>query len=561
MSQATFKGVVKLSQTQYETLKSSGTLTVGDVTLTYDPTTTLYVTPSSGGSGGSGTNVTVGGVVQETWDADTKVNASSSQTQEQNIYTETIQNTNGTLSIQSTNNDGKVFTDITSNSGGIKFTQNVYHDDWATPDDPAIVQTMDFNSRYGLQLTALDNRSNSGSGLLVGSSGDGLQLVATNSHITLGSDEIHIADSSSSNDFATFTSDQIKFDKKSGSTMEGNQIIDGKSITLSQFLTESETSTSNVSLRLAVKGSDTSDTVSNFSISTKDDTVTHTLEFKNGQLLIDGSELGGGSVDLSNYVDLTSAQTITGIKTFDRVRLKNVYLRASSYDRGNFRMMGGGENRKGMFILGGDGGNISAGKYSFNYNPRGGYVADYCIAMGYNSGSGEAGGTGTPYDYIICLGYEARAEAANVIQLGTGTNSTEKTLQIWDYQLLDGNTGKIPNERLNLGTKKYLHRITLNLSDQVSGTAPTKMAVIHLDYYSEQETAYTSPNFATIALANSIGCSGYYIDSDTSITEKNFVYEIALPQPNEFVLNSSFSITIQSTGSSIIDEVIGYMFS
>lgn len=48
----TFKGVVKLSQTQYETLKSEGTISVGDVTLTYDPTTTLYVTPSSGGSGG-----------------------------------------------------------------------------------------------------------------------------------------------------------------------------------------------------------------------------------------------------------------------------------------------------------------------------------------------------------------------------------------------------------------------------------------------------------------------------------------------------------------------------
>ena len=54
MSQSTFKGVVKLSQTQYEKLKSEGTISVGDVTLTYDPTTTLYVTPSSGGSGGGG---------------------------------------------------------------------------------------------------------------------------------------------------------------------------------------------------------------------------------------------------------------------------------------------------------------------------------------------------------------------------------------------------------------------------------------------------------------------------------------------------------------------------
>lgn len=133
----------------------------------------------------------------------------------------------------------------------------------------------------------------------------------------------------------------------------------------------------------------------------------------------------------------------------------------------------------------------------------------------------------------------------------TTVNYDENTLYV--TELSGGDSGS--------GSPKYLHRITLNLSDQASGSPPNKTAVIHLDYYSEQETAYTSPNFATIALANSIGCSGYYIDSDTSITEKNFVYEIALPQSNEFVLNSSFSITIQSTGSSITDEVIGYIFS
>ena len=122
-------------------------------------------------------------------------------------------------------------------------------------------------------------------------------------------------------------------------------------------------------------------------------------------------------------------------------------------------------------------------------------------------------------------------------------------------------TGDLTLSDEGAGIKKYLHRITLNLSDQASGSPPNKTVVIHLDYYSEQETAYTNPNFATIALASSIGCSGYYTDTDTSLTEKNFVYEIALPQSNEFVLNSSFSITIQSTGSSITDEVIGYVLS
>lgn len=122
-------------------------------------------------------------------------------------------------------------------------------------------------------------------------------------------------------------------------------------------------------------------------------------------------------------------------------------------------------------------------------------------------------------------------------------------------------TGNLTLSDENAGTKKYLHRITLNLSDQASGSPPNKTAKIHLDYYSEQETAYTNPSFATIAVANAIGCSGYYLDTSVSLTETNPVYEIAIPQSNEFILNSSVSITIQSTGSSITDEVLGYVFS
>ena len=41
-----FKGIVGLTEEQYNTLQSTGTLVVGDVTYTYDPTGTLYVTDS-----------------------------------------------------------------------------------------------------------------------------------------------------------------------------------------------------------------------------------------------------------------------------------------------------------------------------------------------------------------------------------------------------------------------------------------------------------------------------------------------------------------------------------
>ena len=44
------------------------------------------------------------------------------------------------------------------------------------------------------------------------------------------------------------------------------------------------------------------------------------------------------------------------------------------------------------------------------------------------------------------------ATANEAIQLGNGTNSASKTFQVYSYQLLDGNTGKIPDARLDLTT-------------------------------------------------------------------------------------------------------------
>lgn len=44
-SQQNFKGIISLSEEQYTTLSTTGTLTVGDITLTYSPADTVYVTP------------------------------------------------------------------------------------------------------------------------------------------------------------------------------------------------------------------------------------------------------------------------------------------------------------------------------------------------------------------------------------------------------------------------------------------------------------------------------------------------------------------------------------
>ena len=136
------------------------------------------------------------------------------------------------------------------------------------------------------------------------------------------------------------------------------------------------------------------------------------------------------------------------------------------------------------------------------------------------------------------------------LNINQGTSNSGKILQV-------NSSGNIEPVNLN---KKYLHRITLNLSDQPSGSPPSKTAIIHLDYYSEQSTTFTDVNFTTIPYASPIGCTGYYLDTDVSTTQKNIVYEISIPETSTFVINGNeVTIQIQSTGSTIQDEILGYI--
>ena len=54
----------------------------------------------------------------------------------------------------------------------------------------------------------------------------------------------------------------------------------------------------------------------------------------------------------------------------------------------------------------------------------------------------------------LAIGADATASAEPSIQLGGGTNSTANSFQVFNYQMLDGTTGKIPAERLP-GRKMY----------------------------------------------------------------------------------------------------------
>lgn len=102
-----------------------------------------------------------------------------------------------------------------------------------------------------------------------------------------------------------------------------------------------------------------------------------------------------------------------------------------------------------------------------------------CLAVGSNAstnGDGstaigsyaKADGESSSTSYMIAIGYYTRASADGAIVIGQGvwsqaleasaqdaiqigrgsSNANAKTLQIWEYQLLDGNTGKIPTDRM-----------------------------------------------------------------------------------------------------------------
>ena len=84
---------------------------------------------------------------------------------------------------------------------------------------------------------------------------------------------------------------------------------------------------------------------------------------------------------------------------------------------------------------------------------HGGSVKDYAVAIGWAS---DANAT-----YSMAMGYNADVSANSSIQLGYGTNSTANTLSIgfynnssthYNWKLLDGTTGYIPNARINMDT-------------------------------------------------------------------------------------------------------------
>lgn len=87
-------------------------------------------------------------------------------------------------------------------------------------------------------------------------------------------------------------------------------------------------------------------------------------------------------------------------------------------------------------------GSPSSASGTFSVSLGGTAGSDKTLSLGISS---RASGQGS-----IAIGYGARA-SNGAMQIGNAENSTAKTLQVYTYQLLDGNTGLIPPERLGTG--------------------------------------------------------------------------------------------------------------
>lgn len=103
-----------------------------------------------------------------------------------------------------------------------------------------------------------------------------------------------------------------------------------------------------------------------------------------------------------------------------------------------------------------------------NINLDGTTSGSYGIALG------TGAQTQNTSSIAIGSGGNTIAAADQSIQLGYGINSKEKSFQVYDYELLDGNTGKIPTERLQgvaslIEENNFTGRNVFNAETQFNG--------------------------------------------------------------------------------------------
>lgn len=119
----------------------------------------------------------------------------------------------------------------------------------------------------------------------------------------------------------------------------------------------------------------------------------------------------------------------------------------------------------------------------------------------------------------VAVGYLARATSQESIQLGTGTNSVYKQFQVYTYPMLDGNTGKIPNERL---------RIT------VANTSSTSATIANIEGGKDYTFSQALTALTITAITSSFIEANIYFTADTGIA-------VTLPQGTNTIGDFTFT--------------------
>ena len=120
------------------------------------------------------------------------------------------------------------------------------------------------------------------------------------------------------------------------------------------------------------------------------------------------------------------------------------------------------------------GGTATANDYSINLGYSSSATAARATAVGYGSQAGAARST--------AIGFSAKTSGATAIQIGAGTNSTANTLSVGfynqgNYELLDGATGLIPDDRISSNIQRTGTAVTHTASTAVgNSTTPVYIA-------------------------------------------------------------------------------------
>lgn len=178
-----------------------------------------------------------------------------------------------------------------------------------------------------------------------------------------------------------------------------------------------------------------------------------TLTVTDGELTVIGGE--SGTVDQTYDPTSTNAQSGTAVAEAVAPALKNTATGTNA-----------------LTILG----TAASAESAVNIGNNSQATGAGCIAIkgiaGANNNAVAINGTANGYYSIginawatdfrgIALGGNATGNGS--IQIGQGSNSTAKTLQVYSYPLLDGNTGKIPNDRLPYATSSKVGGIRISI--------------------------------------------------------------------------------------------------